>query len=116
MPPRPFAARIPGRSVLPPMSRTVPLQPPRPNLVNDFVHIKPTNVLANRQGKVKLCDFGLLGEIVSENQSWLSEHLSVSRLPTRILMFGCVSLVEIAVGHYLYTHDHDVCSTQGHYR
>ncbi|KAJ1902061.1 MAP kinase kinase Wis1 [Kickxella alabastrina] len=77
--------------------------------------IKPTNILVNRRGEVKLCDFGVSGEL---NQSLAQTHVGCQSYmaPERIFKTGGpdgytiqsdvwslgLTIIEVAIGRYPY--------------
>lgn len=59
------------------------------------IDIKPSNILFNSKGEVKICDFGVSGELinsVADTFVGTSTYMSVSRLATYSYQFhgdGC---------------------------
>lgn len=79
------------------------------------IDVKPTNVLANTQGKIKLCDFGVSGQLI---QSMAKTNVGCQPYmsPERITHSGDkyssradvwslgLSLVEMGLGYYPFRH------------
>ncbi|KAI9481713.1 MAG: kinase-like domain-containing protein [Benjaminiella poitrasii] len=77
--------------------------------------VKPTNVLANLKGQVKLCDFGVSGQLeksLAKTNIGCQSYMAPERIKTAntysvssdVWSLG-ISLVEMAVGHYPYKYD-----------
>ncbi|KAI8882170.1 kinase-like protein [Backusella circina FSU 941] len=77
--------------------------------------VKPTNVLANLNGQVKLCDFGVSGQLeksLAKTNIGCQSYMAPERIraantysvSSDVWSLG-ISLVEIAVGHYPYKYD-----------
>lgn len=50
--------------------------------------VKPSNILVNSQGQIKLCDFGVSGELINSIADTFvgtSTYMSVSSLPATLL-------------------------------
>ncbi|KAI8370114.1 kinase-like domain-containing protein [Choanephora cucurbitarum] len=77
--------------------------------------VKPTNVLANLEGQVKLCDFGVSGQLeksLAKTNIGCQSYMAPERIKAAntytvssdVWSLG-ISLVEIAVGSYPYKYD-----------
>ncbi|CAO3649191.1 unnamed protein product [Mucor fragilis] len=77
--------------------------------------VKPTNVLANLKGQVKLCDFGVSGQLeksLAKTNIGCQSYMAPERIraantysvSSDVWSLG-ISLVEIAVGRYPYKYD-----------
>ena len=56
--------------------------------------IKPSNILANTAGDIKICDFGVSGELINSIANTFvgtSTYMSVSRLPASACLTPCVA-------------------------
>ena len=82
-----------------------------------FSDVKPTNILVNRKGEVKLCDFGVSGQLEKSLaktnigcQSYMAperikgesqNNLSTYTVSSDVWSLG-LSMIEIATGQYPY--------------
>ena len=54
-------------------------------LLSDLIDVKPSNILINQKGQVKLCDFGIAGELVNsfcQTDIGCKPYLAVSFVPS----------------------------------